>query len=178
MCFVFCEKCILAERCSTFWAKTVQVPPDAPGCPYSTCMVSIQHMSGVHTAHVWCPHSTCLVSTQHMSGVHTAHVWCPHSTCMVSTQHIYGLSIQYVVAAKETKIHQFGHEWGRRASPRAHIQSGRSHEPQEHFKIPPRPPGYNFNIKIGPDTWKSKNQENYNILFGVARWGYCCPGVG
>ena len=120
-------------------------------------MVSVWPMYGVHTAHVWCPHSTCLVSTQHI---------------MVSTQHIYGLSIQYVVAAKETKIYQLGHERGRRASPRFHIQSGRSHEPQEHFKIPPGPPGYNFNIKNCPDTRKSPNPENSNIMFGVARWGY------
>ena len=40
-----------------------------------------------------------------------------------------------------------GHEMGRRGSPWPHTLGKRSHEPQDHFKMPPGPPGYHIYIE-------------------------------
>ena len=53
-----------------------------------------------------------------------------------------GLKNQILYAAisfQNVTFRKFGHEMGRRGSPRAQTLSGRSPTPPEHFKIPPGP---------------------------------------
>ena len=55
----------------------------------------------------------------------------------------------------------FGHEMGRRGSPRAHTLGKRSHEPQDHFIMPPGPLGYH--IKFKNYIKHNKTTENQQI---------------
>ena len=64
--------------------------------------------------------------------------------------------------------HENRPEMGRRGSPRAHTLGKRSHEPQDHFKMPPGPPGYNKKFKNSIKHNKTtKNQVNY-LYFDIS----------
>ena len=68
---------------------------------------------------------------------------------------------------KVLKTGNFGAEWGRHGSPRAHTQSQRSHGLQEGFWIPPGPPGHHKMSKNDKKKVKNPKISKFSIFLYI-----------